>query len=192
DNVNHIGDRDKELMLMAIRSDAAYYIDKAEKWLYVKNNVDQSFYYLVSLVRVIAQIEVIINGQVPLREVILQALTLNPTFFKKIYTDLIHKKKDKEALQRVLALIKQYLDDKSSTIYRPILKYLADVGEERSWSELDQHFGLEKLGLGINYSVLAQEGIIFPTSSPIRITSKSTVKMEEPAYYYDGSVDKEV
>ena len=76
------------------------------------------------------------------------------------------------------------MDDKLLMVYRPVLDYLAKANEVRSKSELDQYFGKKGLVFSTNLPLL-DKGIIIQTTAPTRLTSKSKVQMDEPAYYFN-------
>ncbi|MFX0062438.1 MAG: hypothetical protein ACFFC7_09650 [Candidatus Hermodarchaeota archaeon] len=188
-NIHRFGERDKEIQQLLHYSDACYYQDKAEKWLYIKRDISYCFIYIIKVVEHLARLEVVLHGQVPLREVIHQALVLNPSFFNAVYTDLIHQQKDEQALHQILSLINQYMDDKLLLVFRPVLKYLSKERNARSHSDLNLKF--VKQGVRPNYYRLAKKGIVTQISAPLKLTNKSTFHMDEPAYYYDGSTNGE-
>jgi hypothetical protein len=140
------------------------------------------------MIDALATIEVLMHGEVTEREVILQALNYNPSFFHTVYTDLIHHKKTEQTLQNVLQTINHYLDDKIGVLFQPILDFLTEAGGIRSTTELDEYFKKKaQIGsLAMTYEWLADKDIIQKVSSPLRLTPKSRITVEEAAYYYDG------
>jgi len=167
---------------------AVYYLAKAEKWFYVKKDIDYSFFWIMKMIDELAMIEVFMHDEVAGREVIHQALRHNPSFFKAIYIDLIHRKKDEKTIGKVLGMINGYLDDKIFVIFKPILDFLRDAGGIRSTTEIDEHFSkkVQIESLALAYEWLADKDIIQKVSSPLRLNEKSKVTVEEAAYYYDG------
>ncbi|MFX0206026.1 MAG: nucleotidyltransferase domain-containing protein [Candidatus Hodarchaeota archaeon] len=179
-----VGERDKELQLMGCYSRAIYFIEKATKMLYVKKDILSSFYYIPQLVLHLARMEVLMTGAIPQREVIKQAIDLNPEFFNAVYTNLLQISIDYEVLHRTLVSIEQYMEDRLEVVFKPVLDYLARAGEVRGESELNEYFGKKNIEW-INYHYLAEKGIVLCTTTPIRLTSKSRSMMYEPAYYYE-------
>ena len=95
-------------------------------------------------------------------------------------------KKMKEVIQNALDTINAYLDEKMF-IFQPILDFLAEADGPRSTTELNSYFQ-KKIGdsrLDAAYEWLARREIIQQVSTPIKLTMKSQVEMEEAAYYYD-------
>jgi hypothetical protein len=68
-----------------------------------------------------------------------------------------------------------------------VLAYLAEEDSPRTATDLNTHFAKKVQGgiLGFAYDWLADHGFIERLSSPLHLTRKSQVTVEEPAYYYD-------
>ena len=66
------------------------------------------------------------------REVIPQALKLNPAFFKTIYTDLLNAKKTRKSVQAALDAVDGYLAERAPTLFAPVIDHLREAGEARS------------------------------------------------------------
>jgi uncharacterized protein len=164
-----------------------YFIDKSTKWLTVKQDVNYTFLWILFAVNTLARVEVILNGLAPGREALDQALRLNPGFFQANYIDLIHGPITEERLAAALASVEGYLEARVERLFAPILAYLAEAGGPVTVSEMDQHFKKKIPGTALLsvYDWLARHGVIHKLSSPVRLTRKSTVTVEEPAFYYD-------
>ena len=149
--------------------------------------MDYTFLYITYLVRELARIEVLMHGETPRRKVIYQALKHNPDFFKAVFTDLIDKPKDEAMLGEVIEQINQYLEDNLQTLFKPLLDFFEESGDERTITDIYTHFGKRQLGFGLACEWLAQKGVIEQYSAPVRLTKDSKVSVEEPAYYYDAN-----
>ncbi len=181
----HVGERDKHSQLFNTAAIATAIIVKAEKWFHIKQDIDYTFLYLTYLVRELARIEVLMHGETPKRKVIYQALKHNPSFFKAVFTDLIDKPKDEAMLRDALEQVDKYLEDNLQTLFKPLLDFLEESGEERTITDIHTHFGKRRLDFDLACEWLAQKGVIEQFSAPIRLTKDSKVSVEEPAYYYD-------
>jgi hypothetical protein len=185
-NLHNIGARDMELQLLTIATGLIPSLTYAEKQFYVNKDLNYSFLYILRAVEELARIEVILNDEVPSREVIQPALTYNPDFFNVVYSELINQEKNEAVIQNALERMGIYLDDKMF-IFQPILDVLAQAGGPRSTTELNTYFQ-NKVGerrLDVAYQWLARKGVIQQVSTPVKLTLKSQVEMEEAAYYYD-------
>ncbi len=185
---DELGARDREIQLLEAGAGVLPALVKAQKWFHVKQDLDYCFLWIMRCLGGLASIEVLWNGEVTGREVIQQAIPYNPKFFRAVYTDLIHGEKTAEALRAALEQIHAYMRERAPVIFRPILDYLAEAEGLRSATELNHHFK-NQMNLGGVDSVcewLADEEFIQKLSSPLRLTEKSRVDVEEAAYYYGG------
>ena len=184
-----IGARDAQLRLLIAGQSALYTLAKAEKWLYTRKDVAYSFLWLMYCVNNLAQIEVLLHGELTSREVIPQALKLNPAFFDKVYLELVNAKKDEAVMQRAINLVNAYLDGKVYTLFGPVLDYLREQGGTVTSSELEAYFKKQVQQndtLSGVYEWLAFKGVIQKVPSPLRLTQRSSVTVDEAAYYYNG------
>ena len=182
-----VGERDKHSQLLNAAAFATTILAKAEKWLYLKKDIDYTFLYLTYLVRELARIEVLMHGETPKRKVIYQALKHNPSFFNAVFTDLIDKQKDEAMLRDALERVDAYLEDNLQALFKPLLDFLEESGEERTITDIYTHFGRRQLAFELACEWLAQKGVIEQFSAPIRLTKDSQTSVEEPAYYFDAN-----
>jgi hypothetical protein len=192
DDVRRIGARDRRMQLMSAGGGAIAALAKAEKWLIVRNDLAYSFLWIMYTIRYLAEIEVLLHGEMTSREVVPQALKINPALFNAVYYDLIHQQKDEAAIQHVLDLINAYLDAKVEILFGSILQYLKEEGGIRTTTDLVDYFQKQ---VGSDWPLinalewLADKGIIQKVPSPARLTHKSQVTVDEAAYYYDGEIE---
>ena len=182
-----VGERDKHSQLLNAAAQVAAILAKAEKWFHLKRDMDYTFLYLTYAVREVARIEVLMHGETPKRKVIYQALAHNPSFFNAVFTDLIDKPKDEAMLRDALARIDRYLEDNLQALFKPLLDFFEESGEERTITDIHTHFGKRELAFELACEWLAQKGIIEQFSAPIRLTKDSQTSVEEPAYYFDAN-----
>ena len=181
-----IGERDKHTQLLNEAGGATATLAKAEKWFHLKRDFDYTFVYLTYVIRQLARIETFMHGETPKRKVIYQAIKHNPSFFNAVFTDIIDKPKDEAMLGKVLAQVDAYLEDRAQTLFKPLLDFLEEAGEERTIIDIADHFGHRNLWFELPCEWLSQKGIIEQFSAPIRLTKDSQVSVEQPSYYYDA------
>ena len=182
-----VSERDMHSQLLNTAAEATAALAKTEKWFHLKRDMEYTFLYITYLVRELARIEVLMHGETPRRKVIYQALKHNPDFFKAVFTDLIDQPKDEAMLGEVLEQINQYLEDNLQTLFKPLLDFFEESGDERTITDIYTHFGKRQLGFGLACEWLAEKGVIEQYSAPVRLTKDSKVSVEEPAYYYDAN-----
>jgi hypothetical protein len=183
-----IGERDTQLQLLRAGTGALPPIYKAHKFFVTRGDLDYTALWLLSAATPLARIEVVGARQLADREVIPQAFTLNPAFFKTVYTDLLNAKKSKKAVQAALAAVDGYMADRATTLFAPVLEHLRDVGEARSCTEIEDHFkrNFDAGGVTVACEYLADQGLIGKASAPVRLTKKSNVQVQELAFFDMG------
>lgn len=179
------GERDTELQLVNAASHALPSIYKAHKWLITRGDLDYTALWILYAANALAKIEVLEAGMLVDREVLPQALKLNPPFFKLIYTDMLNAKKTRPAIEAALSAIDEYLLKRALKIFAPIIEHLKEVGEARSATEIDDHFrrnfGIEGVTGACEY--LADQGLIGKAALAVRLTKRSNVAVNEMAFF---------
>ena len=184
--VRTVGERDKHTQLLNEAGGATATLAKAEKWFHLKRDFDYTFVYLTYVIRQLARVETLMHGETPKRKVIYQAIKHNPSFFNAVFTDIIDKPKDAAMLGKVLEQADAYLEDRAQTLFKPLLDFLEEAGEERTIIDIADYFGHRNLWFELPCEWLSQKGIIEQFSAPIRLTKDSQVSVEQPSYYYDA------
>ena len=120
------------------------------------------------------------------REVIPQAMKLNPAFFKTIYAGLLNAKKTPETVQAALDAIDRYIAERASTLFGPVIDHLREAGETRSCTEIESHFkrNFDVGGVTTACEYLADQGLIGKASTPVHLTKKSNLEVQELAFFY--------
>ena len=183
-----MGAKDRAAQLLSHAQTAIYYLAKAEKWFYTRKDFAYSFLWIMHCVEALARIEAVSHSEIVAREVLQQAVALNPDFFNSMYTDLIHVRKDEKLIKHSLSNINRYLDERQELLFNPILDYLSEAGGIRTTTELDAYFSktVQADSLAMAYEWLSDKGVIQKLPSPLRLTEKSLVTVDEAAYYYDS------
>jgi len=181
-----IGERDSQLMLLTAACGALPAIYKAHKWFLTRGDLDYTALWMLHAATGLAKIEVLGARLVADREVLPQAMKLNPAFFKIVYTDLLNAKKTAKSVQAALSAIDDYLAKRAPALFRTVIDHLREVGEARSATEIEDHFrrnyGIEGVTGACEY--LSDQGLIGKAHLPVRLTRKSNVEMEELAIFH--------
>jgi hypothetical protein len=184
-----IGERDTEVQLLRAATHAVPSIYKAHKWLLTRGDLDYTTLWMLYAATSIAQIEVIGARLLVDREVIPQAMTLNPGLFKIIYTDLLNTKKTRKGVEAALEAIDRYIAARAPRLFALVIDHLREAGEARSASEIENHFKrtLDIGGVTTACEYLADQGVIGKASIGAHLTKKSNVEVQELAFFYaDG------
>jgi predicted nucleotidyltransferase len=184
--LHEIGERDSQVQLLAAATHALAPIDKAHKWFVTRGDLDYTALWILYAATPLARIEVIGARLLADREVIPQALKLNPAFFTTIYAALLNAKKTRKNVQAALDAVDGYLAERTATLFRPLLDHLQEVGEARSATEIEAHFkrnfNIEGVTTACEY--LADQGLIGKISTPVLLTKRSNVMVQELAFVY--------
>jgi hypothetical protein len=184
-SVQRVGTRDREIQLMRHAANLLEPLTKAEKWLAVKRDPAYSYVWILTVIQLLAEIEVLLAGEVAGREVIQQAMRHNPAFFTAVYAGPIHEPKTEERVAGVLRLIDGYLEERLNLLFKPLLEFLAEAGTPRTVTELGDYFRKRAPTAWLEPACewLAGRGVIEKVSAPLRLTEKSRVSVQEAAYF---------
>jgi predicted nucleotidyltransferase len=186
--LHEIGERDTRMQLLRAGTWALGPIYKARKWLLTRGDLDYTSLWILYAVTPLAQIEVISRRLLADREVIPQAMTLNPAFFKTVYSDLLNGKKTRRNVEAALESVDRYLAQRAETLFEPVIDHLREVGEARSCSEIEAYFqrNFDAGGVTTACEYLADQGRIGKASLPVQLTRKSDIEVQELAFFYLG------
>jgi predicted nucleotidyltransferase len=186
ERLQEIGERDLQVQLLRAATAALPPIYKAHKFLVTRGDLDYAALWILYAATPLARIEVIGARLLADREVIPQAMKLNPAFFKTIYSDLLNSKKTRKGVQTALDVIDRYVAERAATLFAPVIDHLREVGEARSCSEIEDHFkrNFDVEGVTTACEYLADQGLIGKASTPVRLTKKSNVEAQELAFFY--------
>jgi predicted nucleotidyltransferase len=184
-----IGHRDRQVQLLRAATGALHAIDKAHKWFVTRGDLDYTALWILYAATPLARVEVIGAGLLADREVIPQAMRLNPSFFRIIYADLLNVQKTPKGVEAALDAIDRYMADRASALFGPVIDHLREVGEARSCSEIEGHFkrNFDVGGVTTACEYLADQGLIGKASTPVRLTKRSNIDVQELAFFSMGT-----
>ena len=187
-----MGDRDMQMQLFRAATSALPSIDKAHKWFVTRGDLDYTALWILYAATPLARVEVIGRRLLADREVIPQAMTLNPSFFKTIYADLLNAKKTPTSVQAALDAIDGYVAERAPKLFGLLLDHLREAGDARSASEIEDHF---KRSFDVSHvttacEYLADLGLIGKASTPVHLTKKSHVEVQELAFFHLDSAPR--
>lgn len=183
-----IGERDTQVALLGAACHALPAIYKAHKFLLTRGDLEYTALWIIHSAAALARIEIVGRRLLADREVLPQAMKLNPEFFKTVYTDLLNQKKTRAAVEAALAAVDRYVAERIPELFGLVLDHLKEVGEARSATEIEDHF---KRNYGIDFvtgacEYLADRGLLAKVPLPVRLTKRSNIDVQELAFFYAG------
>ncbi len=180
-----LGDRDTQLLVLGAVTEAISCLYKAHKWLITRGDLEYTALWILAAASPLARIEVMTHGMLADREVLPNALKLNPELFGTIYVGMLNGAKTRDTVAAALAAADAYVAERTAVFSAPIVAWLEAAGEARSCTEIDAHF-TRTLGVGHvsgTCEYLSDQGIIGRASVTTRLTKKSTADVQELAFY---------
>ncbi|HEX6739494.1 MAG TPA: hypothetical protein VF310_14545 [Vicinamibacteria bacterium] len=181
-----LGARDAGIALLHAATAAVAPLDKARKWLATRGDLEYTALWILYAATPLARIEVISAGRLADREVLPQALALNPPLFRAVYTELLNAPKTRPAVEAALAAAEAYLAERAPRLFAPVIDHLREVGEARSATDLDHHFarnlGVEGVTAACEY--LAERRLLGKAAAPVALTPRSNVQVQELAFFW--------
>ena len=188
ERLSDLGERDMQLQLLHAATFALPPLYKAHKWFETRGDLDYTALWLLYAATPLAEIEVISARLLVDREVLPQALKLNPAFFKVVYTDLLNTRKTRDTVKAALDAADAYIADRAESLFAQVLGYLEEAGEPRSCTEIENHFtrnlGVSCVTTACEY--LADQGLIGKAATSVRLTKRSSVDVQELAFFHLG------
>jgi hypothetical protein len=181
-----MGMRDRRIQLLRAGAGVLPLLYKARKWLVTRQDLDYSALWILHSATALARVEVIGAGLLADREVLPQAMKLNPSFFKTVYHDLLNQRKTPQSVSAALDAIDGYLAQRTDALFGLVIEHLREVGEARSATEIDDHFA-RNFGVGDVTGVceyLADRGLLTKASVPVKLTQRSNVEVQEMAFFH--------
>ena len=186
------GQRDTAILTLQVASGAVPALYKARKWLVTRGDVAYTAYWILFAANSIARMEVIAAGLLPDREVIPQAEKLNPSLMQAIYSDLLRKGTDRQATEKALTTIEDYLASRAAKVFAPVLDYLREHGDVRSSRDIEDYFKKTYAVEGVTGACeyLADIGLIDKASTNVLLTKRSTVTLQELAFFSNDETNE--
>ncbi len=184
-SANTAATKDVEKELLATTTWAIHAQRHVQKRLEVKLDLNFCQQNLIWAAHAIAALEIVAHGEVCEHEIIYRAMELKPDLFQTIYTDVIARRPVKKTLQTALDAVRAYLDEHAEAFLKPVLHYLKKRQDVVPLSEISEHFAFTQIypwHLESACEWLEERGLIEKHASPFKLTKKSRVDVEEPAY----------
>lgn len=187
-HLHELGERDTKLQVFNAAVNVLPPLYKAHKWFITRGDLELTALWILHTADELARLEVTSARQLADREVLPQALALNPALFETIYTGLLNARKTRAAVKAALDAIDAHLAARAPAIFAPIVEHLEEVRETRSCTEIEDHFarnfGIPHVTTACEY--LADQKLIGKAAASGRLTKRSNVDVQELAFFALG------
>lgn len=176
--------KDREKELLATTTWAIHAVRHAEKQLQVKQDLEMARQTLLWGAHSMAAMEVVRSGEIYEHEAIYRAIEIDPQLFQTVYVEVLAKK-SKRVLLAALDAMNQYLEEHWEANLKPLTYFLKKHGGTVPLTEISEHFAYSQLHpwhLESACEWLEAMGLVEKFSAPFKLTKKSRVDVEEPAY----------
>lgn len=183
---NTAATKDREKELLATTTWAIHAAKHARKQIDVKQDLDLARQTLLWGAHSMAAMEIVRGGEIFEEEPIYRAIELEPELFRVVYVDVLSKKTNK-VLRAALDSIDAYLEQRWEENLKPLIQFLKKHGGVVPLTELGEHFAFSQLHpwhLESACEWLEEKGLVEKLSAPFKLTKKSRIDVEEPAYMY--------
>jgi hypothetical protein len=187
------GQRDTAILMLAAATSVLPSLYKARKWLETRGDVAYTSLWILMTAIPVARMEVIAAGLLPDREVVPQAQKLNPDLFKTIYTGLLSAGTARAHVEKALDAVERYMKARAADVFAPVIDYLREAGDVRSSRDIEDYFrkNFDVMGVTTACEYLADEGLIGKASTPVLLTKRSHITVEELAFFFSEPPDAE-
>jgi hypothetical protein len=181
-----IGERDTQLQLLRAGTHALAPLYKAHKFFLTRGDLEYTALWILQAATPLARIEIFGRRMLADREVIPQAMKLNPGFFRTIYADLLNHHKTPKNVQAALDAVDRYMAERAVALFGAVIDHLREVRETRSSTEIEDHFkrNFDIEGVTAACEYLADQKLIGKASAPVQLTRRSNISVEELAFFH--------
>lgn len=190
EKANELATKDQNRELLAAASWVLHAAHHARKCLDHGRELHELQSSVLWIAHGLAAIAIIERGEVCEIDLIERALTLDPKLFTALYTDVLRKAPDAKQLKKLVEQVEKLLERKFASYLEPLLAFLRKQKRVVPASEIADFFAHTQLYPGhleqacewLARHHASGRGTLLKLSSPFRLTRKSRVELEEPAY----------
>lgn len=187
---NQLATSDQDTALMIAMTWVIHPLKYIGRLLHIKKDAELARQELIGVAHSLAAIEIILRGEIYERELIYKALEYNPELFSVVYTEILGRQRSLAKLKKALQVVRDYVHENDKRYLRPLIKFFNTHRQIVPLSLICDTFAHTQIYPWHIVSAcewLAQKEVIEKVSLPIRVTKKSSVDVEEPAYQWNES-----
>lgn len=182
---NTIATKDQQKELLAVTTWAIHMEKHAKRLLEDKGDVLLASQSLVEAAHAVAAALLVSEGEVFEGVAIEKALPRHPELFDALYWKVLKNREDRPTAEAALKALGEFLDERAQDNLKPVLEFLKKKGGVVPLTVLSDYFAFSQLypwHLDSACEWLVRRKMIEKLSAPYKLTKKSRVEVEEPAY----------
>lgn len=183
ENARAMGDSDIEQAFFLYACWLLGLMEKAEKWLVVKNDVRYAQFYILKCAEPLASMALVLRGISPNREAVLAALEREPALMEAVYLRPLAGAMTEEAVRAALQHMNAFLDEHLDILSNCADRYMKS-GEIVPVTVLAKLTSIGVHGIAHVFDYLCEKGVCDRATQTIRLTPKGKKIVEEAAYLY--------
>ncbi len=182
---NTVAPRDQDRELLAVTTWAIHAHRHARRQLEIRRDLRRCHEAVLWTAHAIAAMEQVRAGEIRESELMDRAIERDSELFRTLYVDVISRKPMKKYLVAAIDAAAAHLDEHWEASLRPVVRYLAKQRRVVPLSEISEHFAFTQLYPGHLEDAcewLEEHGLAEKVAMPFKLTRKSRVDVEEPAW----------
>jgi hypothetical protein len=98
---------------------------------------------------------------------------------------MLNERKTRKSVEAALDAIDEYIAARTPGLFSLVVDYLREAGEARSCTEIEDYFkkNYDASGVTTACEYLADQGVIGKASTPVHLTKRSHIDMQEMAFF---------
>ncbi|MEX2664997.1 hypothetical protein [Candidatus Uabimicrobium amorphum] len=187
---NQLATSDQDTALLIAMTWVIHPLKYIDKLINIKKDAELARQELIGVAHSLASIEIILRGEIYEHQLIYKALDYNPDLFSVVYEDILGRQRSFSKLKKALQTVRDYVHENDTRYLRPLIKFFKAHRQIVPLSHICDNFAHTQIypwHIASACEWLADKGVLEKVSLPIRVTKKSTVDVEEPAYQWNES-----
>lgn len=184
----NVGADDRALIFFQMTTGMIYFIEKTEKWLTVKKDLQYAQLWILKATEHYANMRLVLDNKPPSREAILKVMEYAPELIEHLYKRPMQGFMSFDEIKNALNFFVKFLEDNVELIKKPVIEFMSD-GEMRTVTALVKHFGCSSHDIYHVFDFLAQMGVVGRMSEMISITPKSKKAIDEVMFIYSEKLN---
>lgn len=185
EDANALAVKDQNTALWIASTWLIHPLKHIDRLVNIKKDIQRAREELLWAAWTLAAIEIIERGEICEGDFIHRGVELNPELFLVVYSDVQSGTVKKASILAALKRVHEHLEKNGTRWLKPLVQALKKKGRLTSLSELADDYAHTQVypwHIETACEWLTENAIVNTFSAPFRLTKRSVVELEEPAY----------